>query len=102
MIQIRISDDAICDLKLGFAFYEAQEYGLGDYLLSQLRADIDGLKVTAGIHRKPYRNLHRLLSHRFPYAIFYQFNNSHALVVELVDCRRDPEWIQTHLNRLPS
>jgi len=31
-------------------FYEEQEPGLGDYFSSQLRADIDGLKITAGIH----------------------------------------------------
>jgi hypothetical protein len=49
MILVRISGDAIDDLNDGFRFYEAQEPGLGDYFLSQLRADIDGLMITAGI-----------------------------------------------------
>ena len=62
MIQVRISSDALDDLEDGFQFYELQEPGLGDYFLSQLRADIDGLKISAGIHRKPHRHLHRLLS----------------------------------------
>lgn len=62
MIQVRISSDALDDLEGGFQFYELQEPGLGDYFLSQLRADIDGLKITAGTHRKPHRHLHRLLS----------------------------------------
>ena len=56
MIQVRISSDALDDLEDGFQFYEFQEPGLGDYFLSQLRADIDGLKITAGIHRKPHRH----------------------------------------------
>lgn len=58
MIHIRISEDALDDLNEGFWFYEAQESGLGDYFLTQLRADIDGLKITAGIHRKIHRHLH--------------------------------------------
>jgi hypothetical protein len=57
------------------------------------------LKITAGIHRQPHRHLHRLLSRRFPYAIFYEFKDSEALVVAVVDCRRDPDWISSHLDR---
>jgi len=32
-------------------FYEAQAAGLGDYFSACLRADIEGLKVSAGAHR---------------------------------------------------
>lgn len=99
MIQVQISSDALDDLNDGFRFHEAQEPGLGDYFLSQLRADIDGLMITAGIHRQPHRHLHRLLSRRFPYAIFYEFEDSRALVVAVVDCRKDPDWIISHLDR---
>jgi len=66
MIKITISEDALVDLHDGFDFYEEQEVGLGDYFSSQLRADIDGLKITAGIHLQTHRDLHRLLSHKFP------------------------------------
>jgi hypothetical protein len=40
MIRVQISGDALDDLNEGFWFYEAQEPGLGDYFLTQLRADI--------------------------------------------------------------
>jgi plasmid stabilization system protein ParE len=99
MIHVRISSDALDDLGDGFRFYEAQEKGLGDYFLSQLRADIDGLTITAGIHRKADRHLHRLLSKRFPYAVFYEFVNSYVLVVAVIDCRRELDWIAKHLDR---
>lgn len=65
MIQVSISSDALDDLNDGFRFYEVQERGLGDYFLSQLRADIDGLKITAGIHRQPHRHLYRRLNEGF-------------------------------------
>lgn len=99
MIRVQISGDALDDLNSAFNFYEAQEPGLGDYFLSQLRADIDGLKVTAGIHRQPHKHLHRLLSKRFPYAVYYEFDDDRALVMAIVDCRRDPRWIESHLDK---
>ena len=71
MTEVRISEDAFQDLNEGFLFYEAQEAGLGDYFSACLRADIEGLKVSAGVHRLGYRDYHRLLSKVFPYGIFY-------------------------------
>ena len=96
MIKVRISDEALDDLENGFWFYEAQEAGVGDYFASQLTADIGGLKVTAGIHRQS-EGYHRLLSRKFPYAIYYTFANDEAVVWAVVDCRRNLEWIREHL-----
>ena len=98
MIDIRISDDALADLNDGFLFYEAQEAGVGDYFLSHLRADIEGLKINAGTHLVVYDDFHRALSKVFPYAIFYTMDDpTHAIVWAIVDCRRDPEWIEAHV-----
>ena len=98
MIRIRISDEALADLDEGFWFYEAQDEGLGDYFSSQLMADIDGLRVTAGIHKRSESGYHRLLSRKFPYAIYYTFAADEAIVWAVVDCRRNPEWIRDHLD----
>ena len=97
MIQIRISDEVFEDLADGFWFYEAQESGLGEYFASHLRADIEGLKVTAGIHRHTYHDYHRLLSRVFPYAIYYTLVCNEVVVWAVVDCRRNPEWIRERL-----
>ena len=70
MIKVRLSEDALQDLNDGFLFYEAQEAGLGDYFATYLRADIERLKVSAGVHRVVYLDYHRLLSKVFPYGIF--------------------------------
>ncbi len=96
MIKVRISNEALDDLEEGFWFYEAQEAGVGDYFAGQLSADIGGLKVTAGIHKQS-DGYHRLLSRKFPYAIYYTFTNDEAVVWAVVDCRRNPEWIREHL-----
>jgi hypothetical protein len=98
MIKVGISQEAFTDLNDGYWFYEAQESGLGDYFASSLRADIDGLKISGGIHRIVFRDYHRLLSRVFPYAIFYTIRNEEVTVWAVVDCRRDPDWIRRHLD----
>lgn len=97
MITLRISADALADLNDGFLFYEAQQAGLGDYFATCLRADIEGLRVYAGIHRVVYRDYHRLLSRVFPYGIFYTIEGDTAVIWAVIDLRRDPEWIRARL-----
>ncbi len=97
MITLRISEEALQDLNDGFLFYEAQQAGLGDYFASCLRADIEGLRVYAGIHRVVYRDYHRLLSRVFPFGIFYTMEKDVAVVWAVIDLRRDPEWIRQRL-----
>lgn len=97
MRKIRIEEEAFRDLDDGYWFYEEQESGIGDYFASTLRAEIDELIVTGGIHRKVFRDYHRVLSRVFPYAIFYTMTDEEIVVWGVVDCRRDPEWISSHL-----
>jgi hypothetical protein len=99
MIRVQISEDALQDLNDGFLFYEAQEGGLGDYFAACLRADIEGLKVSAGIHRVVYQDYYRLLSRVFPYGIFYTMETDCAVVWAVIDLRRDPIWIRQQLEK---
>jgi len=72
-MKIRILDRAEEDLLHGYHFYEEQEIGIGSYFLSNLYADIESLLSYAGIHPKTYKGYHRLLSNRFPYAVYSDF-----------------------------
>jgi len=97
MIGVWISEDALQDLNDGFLFYEAQEAGLGDYFAACLRADIEGLRISAGVHRVVHYDYHRLLSKVFPYGIFYTVEHDCAVVWAVIDLRRDPAWIRERL-----
>ena len=70
-MKIEILDRAREDLIEGFHFYERQEPGLGSYFLTNLYADIESLRIYGGIHEKSYQNYDRLLSQRFPFAVYY-------------------------------
>jgi hypothetical protein len=96
-VTIEILDKAEDDLVNGFAFYESQQSGLGPYFRESLSADIESLRIHGGVHRVVYRNYHRALSKRFPFAIFYTVSRNTVFIQAVVDCRRKPAWIKEHL-----
>lgn len=96
-MQVRIARSAETDLLEGFAFYEQQQAGIGEYFLDSLFADIDALVLFAGIHFKPDGHLHRALAKRFPFAIYYDVRDDIATVVAVLDCRQNPASITKRL-----
>ena len=97
-MKLRILDLAEADLINGYQFYELQSAGIGSYFLETLLSDIESLRLHAGIHRKVL-GFHRLLSKRFPYAIYYSVNGETVSIWRVLDCRRNPGWIQIQLHK---
>ena len=59
-------------------------------------SDIDSLMLYAGIHQE-YFGYYRLLSRRFPYAIYYKIENNNIVVWRVLDCRQEPEKTELQL-----
>ena len=95
-MNIEILPSAISDLYSGRVFYDAQKYGIGDYFLDSLFSDIDSLLFYAGIHQKKF-DYFRLLSTKFPYAVYYKINNNTVLVYRVLDLRQNPDQIKMYL-----
>lgn len=95
-MRVKVLDEATVDLADGFRFYERQADGLGDYFLDSLWSDIQSLRISGGIHAI-HCGYHRLISKRFPYAVYYRIEDGVALVRAVLDCRRDPNWISEKL-----
>ena len=96
-MKIKILSSAIEDLYEGRLFYEKQGEGLGEYFFDSLFSDIDSLVLYGGIHGKVY-GYHRMLSKRFPYAIYYKLEDEELSVVyRVLDLRRDPNKIKQTL-----
>jgi len=95
-MEIRLLETARDDLRAGYWFYEHQSAGLGDYFLDCLQADLRSLQVYAGIHAKA-EGFFRMLAKRFPFAIYYLVDAGHVDVYAILDCRRDPTWIESRL-----
>ncbi len=88
--------EVVSDLNDGKVFYDQREAGVGDYFWDSLIADIESLRIYAGIHNKRY-GLHRMLAKRFPYALYYEINDKIAYIVAILPMRRNPVWIKRKL-----
>ena len=95
-MRIWILTSGFRDLEAGRRFYERQAECLGEHFLTCLYLDIDRLKSCAGIHRKVF-GYHRLLSKRFPFAIYYQLRMDEVIVHRVLDCRQDPRRLAAAL-----
>ncbi len=96
-MKIRLLTSAFNDLADGWDFYERQGEGIGEYYLNSLFSDIDSLALYAGVHRQIF-GFHRLLSKRFPYAIYYQIETGNTVVVyRVLDCRQHPRKTRASL-----
>lgn len=97
-MKIKVLSSAIEDLYEGRLFYEKQGEGLGEYFFDSLFSDIDSLLLYGGVHIKVF-GCHRMLSKRFPYAIYYKLEGeSQVVVYRVLDLRRDPKRIKQSLN----
>lgn len=99
-MRIQLLADAEADLRRAAEFYEAQQQGLGPVFLDSVLADIELLKHNAGIHVR-YFGFHRLLTRRFPYAVYYAIESEMIRVYAVLDCRQSPLATQYRLSDPP-
>lgn len=52
MTEFEILPSGFEDIANGRVFYDAKEAGLGDYFMASVFAEIESLRLYAGIHRK--------------------------------------------------
>ena|SRR6185369_10649061 len=95
-MKIRLLRSALLDLADGRRFYERQGAGLGDYFFETVFAEIDTLAVHGGVHRQ-MRGYHRLLTRKFPYAVYYKILVGEVVVFRVLDCRQDPRRTERSL-----
>ena len=95
-MKIRLLPEAERDLEIGADFYESQRPGLGSYFNHCLTADIESLRIYAGIH-ETYRGFKRSLSKRFPFSIYYTLSDDCVDIYAVLDARQDPQTIDAIL-----
>lgn len=87
-----VLEDAIGDIERARDFYNGIQPGIGEYFVDSLLTDIERLAHYHGIHAKRF-GFHRMLSVRFPFAIYYRDTSGRTEVFAVLDVRHDPAWL---------
>jgi len=98
-VNITILPEANEDIIRGYRFYEVQNKGFGSYFRDSLFSDIDSLLIYHGVHILCFGKYYKMLSKRFPFAIYYTVENQNIVVYAVLDCRSNPTWIEGRLDK---
>ena len=86
--KLRLTKPSQEDIHSSEIFYENQNSNLGVYFYDNIISDLDALKFYAGIHEK-YFGFYRMLTRRFPYAIYYDIEDKTVVVHAILHTKRD-------------
>lgn len=78
------------DLEAARAWYEAQENGLGDAFLTEVRERLENIRDFPKAYPTIYRNIRRAVIQRFPYLVFYLETPAKVVVLAVLHASRDP------------
>ncbi len=90
-VELVVAPEAEQDIREAYGWYETRRFGLGEEFLSKVDAGIQSILRNPELHRIVHENYRRLLVRRFPYAIFYEYDNDRVTVYCVFHTSRDPE-----------
>ena len=69
-------------------WYESQRPGLGEEFLHEVQCALDLLKVEPSRRPVYHKDFRRLITHRFPYKIFYRLEEGEVIVFRILHASR--------------
>lgn len=90
-VELIITSEAEQDVAEAYAWYENQRPGLGEEFLRCVDACVQAMCRTPEMNTTVYESYRRGLVRRFPYAVFYEYENQTVIVYAVFHAARDPE-----------
>lgn len=86
-----IAPEAAEDVRLAFGWYEDQRIGLGEEFLSSVDACIQNIRRMPKVHAKVHQEYRRVLTRKFPYAVFCEYLEEAVYILCVFHTSRRPE-----------
>ena len=92
---LTVRKEAEFDIKSIFEYYENQRLGLGHDFLLCIEEGLSKIERNPLSYKIIYKELRRIAIHRFPYRIFYLFQDKKIIVTAVFHARKDPQsWLE--------
>ena len=85
-----IRPEARVDLLDTFQWYQEQREGLGFDFKLCIDEVISTIQKNPLIHKPLFQNVRRAVTKRFPFGVFYIFDNNTIVILAVIHARRDP------------
>ena len=98
---VKISADAENDIDEIYLWYELQQIGLGELFVEYLNKAVQHVVKYPNSYRQAYKNVHRVLTKKFPYAVYYLVNEIklHIEALAIVHAKRNPRLIKKRIKK---
>lgn len=91
----RLTREAEAELAEAFDYYEAQLSGLGHEFVAAVEQQLERVVENPALYQVMHRGVRRAVMRRFPYGVFYLFEEGAVVVLAVEHQARDPEhWKQ--------
>ena len=89
-LELIIRPEAEADIAEAFDWYETRVPGLGSEFLLVLDALFNSILRNHLIYPVVHKNVHRALTRRFPYAVFFITENTKVVVLSVFHVKHSP------------
>jgi plasmid stabilization system protein ParE len=89
-LELIIRPEAEADALEAYRWYSDQLHGLGEEFLAEIDRALETIRAHPEATRKLHREFRRVLTRRFPYAVFYAVQADRIVVFAILHTARDP------------
>ena len=98
-LELVLRPEAEADALEAYRWYSDQIPGLGERLLAEIDHALENIRANPEAFRKVHREFRRVLTRRFPYAVFYVVRDSRIVVFAILHTARNPKlWQERGIN----
>jgi toxin ParE1/3/4 len=92
-----VRPEAQADLASAWAWYEQQREGLGAAFLLAVEAVFERIERAPQLYPVAYQGVRRAFTRRFPYVVYFRFEDGEVFVLGILHTRRDPRTWQSRV-----
>lgn len=96
-VRIVVQPEAVDDLSMARAWYEEQQAGLGIQFLERVSEVLERLREHPRLYAVIEHGVRRALVRRFPYIVYYRFEEGLVDVIGVFHAFRDPSAWQARV-----
>jgi len=89
-LELILRPEAEADALEAYRWYSEQLPGLGEEFLAEIDRALETIRANPEAHRKLHREFRRVLTRRFPYAVFYAVRGDRIVAFAILHTARDP------------
>ncbi len=92
-----VTKEAEADILHGYLSYEEKQDGLGRRFMDEIELACDRILPNPFLYQEVEPDIRRAVTHKFPYLVFYTFDEQTVQVLAVIHGSQDPTYINQRL-----